>query len=143
MSYTPRYDRGDWNAICDVCGRQVKASALRQRWDGLKTCQDDWEPRQPQDFVRGVADYQAPPFTRPEASDQFTPITYIYDANGQPFIYPTASQTINSLLTHLIKGRIIAPTAVASTVSIVKTTYPKPAVIKTVDGFTVNTATLG
>jgi len=34
-------------------------------------CEDDWEPRQPQDFVRGVADYQAPPWTRPEPQDQF------------------------------------------------------------------------
>ena len=71
MSYSPRYDRGDWASICDSCGRKLKASELRQRWDGLKVCQDDWEPRQPQDFVRGVADYQAPPRTRPEPQDQF------------------------------------------------------------------------
>ena len=42
-------------------------------------CSGDWEPRQPQDFVRGVADKQAPPWARPEASDDFlftcTPIT--------------------------------------------------------------------
>ena len=66
MSYTPSYLRGDWKALCDVCGRQVKASELRQRWDGFKVDDRCWEPRQPQDFVRGVADYQAPPFTRPE-----------------------------------------------------------------------------
>jgi hypothetical protein len=30
-----------------------------------------WEPRQPQDFVRGVADYQAPPFTRPQGEEIF------------------------------------------------------------------------
>jgi hypothetical protein len=71
VSYSPRYDRGDWASICDSCGRKLKASELRQRWDGLKVCQDDWEPRQPQDFVRGVADYQAPPWTRPEPSDLF------------------------------------------------------------------------
>jgi len=71
VSYSSRYDRGDWIAICDSCGRKLKASALRQRWDGLKVCQDDFEPRQPQDFVRGVADYQAPPWTRPEPQDQF------------------------------------------------------------------------
>jgi hypothetical protein len=35
-----------------------------------------WEPRQPQDFVRGVADYQAPPFTRPEQSDSFIPFNF-------------------------------------------------------------------
>lgn len=34
-------------------------------------CSGDWEPRQPQDFVHGVADKQAPPFTRPEQSDLF------------------------------------------------------------------------
>jgi hypothetical protein len=34
-------------------------------------CSGDWEPRQPQDFVHGVADKQAPPFTRPEQSDHF------------------------------------------------------------------------
>lgn len=36
------------------------------RWDGIMVDERCWEPRQPQDFVRGVADYQAPPFTRPE-----------------------------------------------------------------------------
>ena len=71
MSYFSRYDRGDWSVLCDVCGRKMKASDLRQRWDGLKTCQEDWEPRQPQDFVRGVADYQAPPWTRPEPQNQY------------------------------------------------------------------------
>jgi hypothetical protein len=49
----------------------MKASDLRQRWDGLKVCNEDWEPRQPQDFVRGVADYQAPPWTRAEPPNQF------------------------------------------------------------------------
>ena len=34
-------------------------------------CQGDWETRQPQDFVKGVADKQVPPFTRPEQSDVF------------------------------------------------------------------------
>ena len=34
-------------------------------------CSGDWEIRQPQDFVHGVADKQAPPFTRPEQSDHF------------------------------------------------------------------------
>jgi hypothetical protein len=56
MSYTSRYQKGDWKAICDVCGRELKASRLKQRWDGLMVCQQDWEPRHPQDFVRGVAE---------------------------------------------------------------------------------------
>ena len=71
MSFRSRYFKGDNNAICDVCGRKYKASQLRRRWDNYMVCPDDWEPRQPQDFVRGVADVQVPPFTRPEQQDVF------------------------------------------------------------------------
>jgi hypothetical protein len=117
MSYTPRYDRGDWNAICDVCGRQMKASALRQRWDGLKTCQEDWEPRQPQDFVRGVADYQAPPFTRPEQSNNFLPSIIVYD-NGTLPINLVVSNCLASIKARLSK--IFKPSIVASNVTIIR-----------------------
>ena len=75
MSYFSRYDKGDWKALCDVCGREYKASQLNKRWDGLMCCRQDWEPRQPQDFVRGVADPQLVPWTRPEPSDSFLPLT--------------------------------------------------------------------
>ena len=75
MSYTSRYDKGDWKADCDVCGRTYKASELQKRWDGLMCCRHDWEIRQPQDFVRGVADTQIAPWTRPEPTDSFVPIT--------------------------------------------------------------------
>jgi hypothetical protein len=74
LSYTPRYDNGDWIADCDVCGRKYKASALSQRWDGLMCCDDDWEIRQPQDFVRGVPDTQIAPWLRPEPPDYFIPV---------------------------------------------------------------------
>lgn len=79
MSYKPSWDNGGWKVICDVCGRLFKEHDLQKRWDGVMVCSGDWEPRQPQDFVRGVADKQAPPWARPEASDDFlftcTPIT--------------------------------------------------------------------
>jgi hypothetical protein len=52
---------------------------LNKRWDGLMVCPDDWEIRQPQDFVRGVADTIVPPWVRPEQEDTFifvcTPVT--------------------------------------------------------------------
>jgi hypothetical protein len=71
MSYKSIWDNGSWNVICDECGRKFKNSELQMRWDGLMVCSRDWEPRQPQDFVHGVADKQVPPFTRPEQSDSF------------------------------------------------------------------------
>jgi hypothetical protein len=71
MSYKPVWNNGCWNVICDVCGRQYKNNELQMRWDGLMVCGGDWEPRQPQDFVHGVADKIAPPFARPEQSYSF------------------------------------------------------------------------
>jgi hypothetical protein len=72
MSYKPSYQSGDWKAVCDICGQVFKASELRQRWDGFKVCSKDFEYRQPQDFVRGVADITAPPWTKPESQDLWT-----------------------------------------------------------------------
>ena len=82
MSYKSSWDSGNWNTICDSCGRQFKASMLRQRWDGLMVCDGDWEPRQPQDFVRGMADKQAPPWARPEQSDDFIFSCTPFTSNG-------------------------------------------------------------
>ena len=63
---------GDWNAICFFCGIKAKASELRRHWEGFYVCERCWEPRQPQDFVRGVPDKQVPPWTQPEGADIFT-----------------------------------------------------------------------
>lgn len=71
MSYKANYDKGNWKSICDSCGRVYKASDLRKRWDGLLVCPQDWEIRQPQDFVRGVLDTQTPPWVRTESQDTF------------------------------------------------------------------------
>lgn len=57
---------GQWNVICDRCGVQYKNVDLRQEWTGLRVCKTCYEPRHPQDFVRGKSDNQAPPWTRPE-----------------------------------------------------------------------------
>lgn len=96
MSYTPRYDNGDWIADCDVCGRKYKASALSQRWDGLMCCDDDWEIRQPQDFVRGVPDTQIAPWLRPEPPDQFITFAFTFPA---VLISVTETVTLSTLLT--------------------------------------------
>ena len=87
---TRYYKKGDWNADCDICGRTYKASRLRLRWDGFMCCPQDWNPRQPQDFVRGVPDYQAPPWTRPEPPDQF--ITVALCTGNSATAYPGYAQ---------------------------------------------------
>jgi len=65
---------GDWNAVCYECGSKRKGSTLKRHWQGYWVCPEHWEPRQPQDFARGVPDNQTPPWTQPEPTPVFIPI---------------------------------------------------------------------
>jgi len=60
------YHLGKWKVCCDRCGFEFLNTELRTEWNGLRTCRDCWEPRHPQDKLRGRKDKQAPPWTRPE-----------------------------------------------------------------------------
>lgn len=75
-------DLGDWNCVCSMCGRKRKASKMVQNWQGMYRCPEHNEPRQPQDFVRGVSDDQTPPWTQPPGTDQFGVLTYSSDGTG-------------------------------------------------------------
>ncbi len=58
------YQEGDFNAACSMCGRKRKAGKLVRNWQGQWRCPEHNEPRQPQDFVRGVQDIQTPPWVQ-------------------------------------------------------------------------------
>lgn len=62
---------GNYNVICDRCGFKVKASDTKMEWNGLRVCRRHWEPRHPQEFVRGRTDKQSVPNPRPEGRDLF------------------------------------------------------------------------
>lgn len=86
-----RYDQntlelGQWNAECDVCGFKFKSGDLKERWDGLYVCRDDWEERHPSDFFRARQEDQSTPWTRPEDS-----ITGGTDIDGDT--YPPSENT--------------------------------------------------
>lgn len=68
---TPGYVAGDHWVICDVCGFQYRSSQTRMRWDNLRVCTKDWEPRHPQEYVRGKKDRIAVPNPRPQPPDVF------------------------------------------------------------------------
>lgn len=76
MSKNWNYVSGDWNVICDVCSKKIKASEAKQRWDGYIVCKDDYEQRQPLDFIRAREDKISVPFTRPIPTDVFVPSNY-------------------------------------------------------------------
>ena len=67
------YKSGDHYCICDYSGFKIKRSEARMTWDGYLVRSDFWEPRQPQDFVRGRRDKisVAPGQTRGESTDDF------------------------------------------------------------------------
>jgi len=52
------YIHGSHNEICDVCGFKFKTEDMHTRWDGLRTCHDDFEERHPMDFFRAFPDDQ-------------------------------------------------------------------------------------
>ena len=52
----PGFKPGNHWVVCDKCGFDYPASEMKKQWDGLVVCQQDYEPRHPQDFVRGVED---------------------------------------------------------------------------------------
>lgn len=72
MGKADYYASGQWNFICDQCGKKFKSSQMRKQWDGLEVCKKCFDYRHPQDFVKGVKDTQSVPVTRPDTDPTFT-----------------------------------------------------------------------
>ena len=49
MSY---FKLGDYNACCEQCGQDFKASQLLTQWDGWHVCARCYDPRHPQELIR-------------------------------------------------------------------------------------------
>ena len=64
---------GDFNAECAISGFKRKGSKLVKNWQGQYRIPEFNEPRQPQDFVRGVQDIQTPPWVQ-KPKETFTQI---------------------------------------------------------------------
>ncbi|MBT8449023.1 MAG: hypothetical protein KJO69_05005 [Gammaproteobacteria bacterium] len=70
---------GTHNALCDRCQRKYKANELKKEWTGWIVCESCWEPRHPQEFLKGHPDDENVSFTRPDTNEQQT----VYgDENG-------------------------------------------------------------
>lgn len=63
------YHPGDYKVICDGCGMTYLRSKCRKDWRGMIMCYPGcWEPRHPQDFVRGKPDITRVEEARPDVS---------------------------------------------------------------------------
>ena len=121
---------GDYNAICDVCGRKFKFSRLRQKWDNTWACEQDWEPRQPQDYLRGIPDNMSVPLSRPDPPSLFIQDEIVTEI-------PIISL---SFIKNKLKSLAVSVTSVCSITPI---KYPKTTNTSVVNGFALNTTTLG
>lgn len=59
------YKPGSFYRTDDRTGFVQRAERTRKEWDGLIVDAKVWEPRQPQDLVKGVPDFQSVPDARP------------------------------------------------------------------------------
>ncbi len=62
---------GDWLYECQRCGFTKYASEIKLEWTGLRVCSSCWEPRHPQEFVRGKTDDQTVPYANPAGDPVF------------------------------------------------------------------------
>jgi hypothetical protein len=62
------YKPGSFYRVDDRTGFPQRAERTRMEWNGLIVDEKVWEPRQPQDLVKGVPDIQSVPDARPLAS---------------------------------------------------------------------------
>jgi hypothetical protein len=75
---------GDFNAYCSMCGRKRKASQLQRNWQGLYRCPEHNEPRQPQDFARGIREDISTPWAQLLADDVFLPFNPTFPLSISP-----------------------------------------------------------
>ena len=60
---------GSWNVECDRCAEKFKGEELKREWSGFMVCNSCYEPRNAQDFLRGVPDAKPMPYYRPGNDD--------------------------------------------------------------------------
>lgn len=89
------YKPGSFYRTDDRTGFPQRAERTRREWNNLIVDEARWEPRQPQDLVRGVPDRQSVPEARPLAPNVFVGPVYttITQAIGPASVYviPLAS----------------------------------------------------
>lgn len=89
---------GDWNAVCYECGRKRKGTTLKKHWQGYYVCEQHWEPRQPQDFVRNIPDVITPPWAQPMPGDSFISgdalVTESSDLTNGDLVYITTETNV-------------------------------------------------
>ena len=75
MSAVTYFADGQWKFTCALCGKSGKSGKAVKTWDNQYVCASHKEERNPQDFLRGIKENLALPWTSPAGIDQFVPLT--------------------------------------------------------------------
>lgn len=73
---------GNWKVVCDVCGFWFPSGETKERWDGLRVCEKDWETRHPQTLLRVNGEQAVPAFIRKEPEPTFAAVCDIVSSSG-------------------------------------------------------------
>lgn len=71
MADDRHYIAGQFYRICDQTGFKIRSTNTKKQWNNLIVRKQSWEPRQPQDLVKGIADYQSVPEPRPRPAPNY------------------------------------------------------------------------
>lgn len=71
MADDRHYVGGQWYRICDRTGFKIRDTCTKKEWNNRIVREQSWEPRQPQDFVQGIADDQTVVDARPRQLNEF------------------------------------------------------------------------
>jgi len=67
----PTIQPGDWNIVCQRTGFRLPMYMIRREWNGLLVYDKVWEPRQEQDYLRGIPDKMTVPYGNPKTPPVF------------------------------------------------------------------------
>ena len=131
MGHADYLRNGDYNAICDRCGSKFKFSDLKLEWDGLYVCTANgcWEPRQPQDYVKGVRDDMSVPVSRPDQPNVFLDT-----------IYSNPITSVATIIRSVLKSLAVS---VSSATTLLYYTVKYGYGVKPINGSAINSKTLG
>lgn len=102
------YKPGSFYRTDDRTGFVQRAGRTREQWDGLIVDTSVWEPRQPQDLVKGVKDEQWVPQARPLGPNVYVgPIAVTLTETAPPQSYTIEVNTTGRLQIGDIVGVVL------------------------------------
>lgn len=133
------YVKGDWNAICDICGFEYKASKLKENWKGQRVCEKDFETKHPQMFVRPKQEKGSSDWARPPGS---TEVWTVADLLG-PLVATIVFSDLRSTSVDATAGNMTLTLPTASTRFIYGNRYQVVRVDTSANTVTVNGLSVG